>query len=136
MNELFDQEWFIQTLVAYILKNYEELYEDHCIGKIIDHKKHILVLTIFQINQKCYYFGISQSKFLLVAHTNNYSRNPFNKKYYTKTFQELQEILPNIILENDIDTGYWWVVFSAYRIFTNINGFEIPIRAYFEDIDL
>lgn len=130
MNSLFNQEWFIQSLVEYILDNHEELYDE-----FVNYKKHIMIYNIFEINRKTWYFGLKHSKFLVIAHTNNSLKIPYRKDIYFATFSQMEQSLDKIIDANDIDKGHWWIVFSAYRIYVSRNGEETYIKVYFEDID-
>lgn len=133
MDILFNQGWFIQTLIEYILENIIDENLDENLGYIIT-----------QLNRKCYYFGIKNSIFKIEAHSFSWAK-PYYKKYDFSNFAEMQNNLLKITQENDMndnydmnDNGYGNgnpIVFSAYRNYKMRSGSIYILVFYFENVD-
>lgn len=134
MEKLFNQEWFIQTLIEYILNH----------GFMIIECKNKLVRNILRINSVCFHFGIKQSVYNLISTKlrllgYNYEdpqEFDYDKEYNFKSYSELMTSLNKLIQDNKEEYLRFHVIFSAYRYYKFRNGSEICIRKYFEYIDV
>lgn len=133
MNVLFNERRFIQSLVETILSQSKLLCTVR--KRFCDNRKRRkLVRNIFEINKTCYYFGIQNCLYSIIAH--NRHHDIYNKEYIFRTFQELEKSWLGVTNENDYEYGdNDWVEFSAYREYRMRDGSKRLLMTYFESIN-